>query len=357
MTDADEPFGPEAAMRLAGQADPTDRLDALDVEAEPPLFAGLEASPRPVISTAFDALIHSSSELRRASFYIGVIVLGLGAPLAVLAWRAATEPSALESLDFLMFLNLAMLLAIVGVLAAAIESRAVAIALLAARLAGRPMEARDAVRRSRTVFWRLLWAVVLANLPLVLIQTVLQERAAEAMGGESEFSILGASLLSAVLLAPLAYVQTWVVLGDVGPVQAVRRSVAVFRARKRLGVVVAVFEFGAQFLTAFGLLAGLDLVLRLTDVAGLGSGGDMAATAVIGALMAVFVFAAGTLLFTVSAVAAAPQVVGYLAINRAAPGLERLRSSAAGFRWFPRRMLAAIVAGALVLWAGLGTAT
>ena len=60
-----------------------------------------------------------------------------------------------------------------------------------------------------------------------------------------------------------------VVLGDVNPFEALRRSFRVFRARKLAAAIVVVFETITALLVLFGISAGLDLVLRLFE--GLGS--------------------------------------------------------------------------------------
>ena len=74
--------------------------------------------------------------------------------------------------------------------------------------------------------------------------------------------------MAALVGAPFAYVLTGIVLGDVEPVESIRRSFRVFRARKGAAVLVALFESLAQLLILLGVSAGLDLVLRV--FAGLG---------------------------------------------------------------------------------------
>ncbi|HKG57242.1 MAG TPA: hypothetical protein VKA85_08340, partial [Candidatus Limnocylindrales bacterium] len=59
------------------------------VSAPPPPpspFRGLPTGAGSVLRLTFDLLTRSGPELRRASFYIGLIVVGLVAPVALLAW-------------------------------------------------------------------------------------------------------------------------------------------------------------------------------------------------------------------------------------------------------------------------------
>ncbi len=318
-------------------------------------FAGLSPSPGRVVSVAFDVLTQASGDLRRASFYVGLMVLLLATPLAFLLWRLALEPLALVDPDVGGWYALLAIIGLGGIVLATIESRAVAASLLAARLANRTVDLQAAVQRSRTVFWKLLGALALTNVPLFLVQSFVEDRTEELFGGVSEPSVIGAAIVTAVLFSPLAYVVSGVVLGDVGPWTAVGRSVRVFLARKRTGVVVALFEFGAQLLTAFGLVAGLDLILRGVDAVGLSAGDEVGAAFVAG-LIVILIFAAGSLLFTVAAIAIAPQVVAFVGLTHAAPGLARIGGEGHTFRWLTRPLVAVMIVAAVGMFAGLSAA-
>jgi hypothetical protein len=348
MTMGEPPASPEDG---ASPATPLIEVEPEPDEREEP-FAALSTRAPSVVATAFDTLARSSGDLRRASFYIGLIVLALATPFAFLVWRVALQPFGVMPLHVAGPLDAAAAIAVVGVLVATVESRAVAVALLAARLAGRPADLRAAVERSRRVFWVLVAASILTNVPLLLVQRLLGERAAELFRGESELSVLGASLATALLFSPLAYVVTGIVLGDVGPWVAIKRSVRLFRAAKVTGVVVALFEFGSQLVTAFGVGAGLDLVLRAVSVTGL-TGDSPTGAALTAALIVILLFALGTLVFTVAAISIAPQVVAFLGLTHVAAGLDRVWPETAEFRWLTRPLLAAMALGALAMFAGL----
>jgi len=328
----------------------------------PSPWAELPTTPGRVVSRALDVLTEAGADLRRASFYIGLVFAGLTAPLAILLWRltllpagAFPEPPILTSRSLDTWLAVVSFIAVAGVVVTGIESRGVGIALLAARLGRRPLPLRDAVQRTRTVFWRLFWLNLLINVPLFFVQGFFGGVAARLFGGETEVSVVAAALVTVVLFSPIAYVQAGVVLGDVGPFQAVRRSIGMFAARRRTALMVALFEFGSQFVTLFGLTAGLDLVLRFAGLADLGASGDAATAALVGILIVAIVFAAGTLIFTVATISAAPQVVAFLALTHADQGLTRLRADDRRFRWMTRPMVAAMAAGALALVGALST--
>ena len=287
------------------------------------------------------------------------------APFALLVWRVSVDFEALSIAERInrltggvqLAINASLIVAAIGLLIAFIESRAVAVTLLAARLEGRPLRLQDAVERSRRVFWRIVRATILTTIPLLLVQRAMEELAAGAFRGVSEVSVISAGIVATIVLAPFAYVLTAIVLGDVGAFSGVRRSIRLFRAGKLAALVVALFAWGAQLLTSFGVVAGLDLVLRAAGLTSLFSSSDAAATALTAIVLVVLVFAVGTLLFTVAAISNAPQVAMYLALTSQAPGLDAARTAAghgrSRFRWLTRPYLALVIAAVLILSAGL----
>jgi hypothetical protein len=263
------------------------------------------------------------------------------APFALLVWRVSVDFEAMSigermsrlSAGVDLAINASLIVAAIGLFVAFIESRAVAVTLLAARLEGRPLALRDAVARSRRVFWRIVRATILTTIPLALLQRALEGFMAELFRGESEVSVISAGILTTVLLAPVVYVLTAIVLGDLGAWAAVRRSIRLFRAGNFAALVVALFAWAAQLLTSYGLVAGLDLVLRAADLTSFFSSSGATASVVTAIVLLVLLFAAGTLLFTVAAISHAPQVVMYLALTNAAPGLEVARAHPSEDRW------------------------
>ncbi len=288
---------------------------------------------RHLIGASFDLLAQATEETRRASFYIGAIVLGLVAPFALATWviqvrtihltvaqTTALTTSAAGAWDDVLAWPMVLGLAI-----AAIESRLVAIALLGGRLAGRPISVHQAIARSRMVFWRAIVGGIVAGIPLAVVQGVFTAMLAGAvpLGGEGSF--LAIILATALVGAPFTYVQSGIVLGDVDAIEATRRSFRVYRARKVAAVVVALFETAALLLILLGLSAGLDIALRVFDGLGLGPDSGPAGLVLITAGIVVATFAFGTLLFTVTALSLAPQVVMFVGLTHATLGLDHVR--------------------------------
>lgn len=335
-----------------------------------------------MIVGTFDLLTRASIDIRRGSFYIGLIVLGTVAPVVLLAWGVQVATAGLSDRDTVTvaqgpigaWVGAASLLAFAGALVAIVESRGLAVALLGARLEGRPLNVRDAVQRSRTVFWHVVAATLLISGPLTVIQYALAAWLATVFHGVSEVTTFSAAIVAATLGTPFAYVTAGIVLGDVGAIEATRRSIRLFAVRRRSALVVSLFAFAAQLLTGIGLGSGLDLVLRVFEALGLGPASGNVGVAITSALIVIIVFAFGTLLFTVTAIAAAPQVLMFLALTHATPGLAKVRALATGpqvpiqagwgagpppirwrFRWLTRPMLLAMVLGALVAAGGLAS--
>jgi hypothetical protein len=374
---ASEPLaGPPADAAPPGEPEP---------RAEPPPpspFASLRTTPGSVLVTAFDLLTRASGDVRRGSFYIGVIVLGTIAPIAVLAWgfAIAAEGEEFGGLSDAMsgsggeWLVIATWLAFGGLIVAFVESRAVATALLAAKIDGRRFTLRDAVQRSRAVFWQVLVGIAIISIPVLIAQGLLEAWLGGVFHGASEITSITSAIVLAIVASPFAYVLSGIVIGDVGPVESARRSLRLFSVRRRTAVVVSLFALAAQYLTVFGASAGLDLIARVFESLGLGpQSGDVAIAAITVVILAV-VFAIGSLLFTVAAIAVAPQVAMFLALTHATPGLDATRPVAAStsepaavaaspwsaprraprrFRWLTLPMRGAIVLGAVSAVAGL----
>jgi len=110
-----------------------------------------------------------------------------------------------------------------------------------------------------------------------------------------------------------------IVLGEVPMLDAIGRSWRLVRLRPGLAAVVAVFAVIGQFIVLFGLSAGLDIVIRLLD--GVGAVGSIPPALVV-PIAAALVFAAGTLMFLVEAIAAAPAVHAFAALTHYTRGLQ-----------------------------------
>ena len=262
-----------------------------------------------------------------------VVVLGIvahGTPLEDLLQGASVfdlgtpaGEAASEALGATLFVVL--FLAIIGYFVISIEGQAIAILLLAGRVADRPISLDEALVRSRRVFWRLVRAAIIVAIPSTIAQFVVL---IPLSGGSqtSEGPTLLATAVSTIVIMPFTYYATGIVLGDVNARQAVRRSLTLFGVRKRLGITVAIFAAVAQYLLVFGAGVGGDILTRVIAPLGLSPDGGIGAIAIIGILGLVFVFALGSLLFLVSAISVAPQVIAFLSLTHYTGGLDAARA-------------------------------
>ena len=347
---------------------PPTPVDAASDEPRPSLAAQIPlVSTGRLLAESFDLLTRSSRDMRRASFYIGLIVLGTAGPfaLATLARESVGFDMSFEGYLALTgatdgLLGLLGLLAFVGIAVAGVEARSMAMGLLGSRMAAHPISIRGALARSRQTFWRAIVASIVVAIPVALVQSAVSLVVDPLFGLAAEASLITSTLVSAVAGAPFAYVLAGVVLGDVDPFEAVRRSFRVYRARRPAASIVAVFETITALLLVLGLGAGLDVVFRLFGALGLGVESDALGLAVTYVGVVAIVFAFGTLLFTVMAITIAPQVVMFVGLTHTTMGLDRVRAGALddpavrrpgrpGFRWMSRLMLVGFVIGAVGL--------
>jgi hypothetical protein len=271
--------------------------------------------------------------MRRASFYIGLVTLATVGPLALASWaievvsihRTQRQMEAILVDGGSAWLGLLASVAGFGLLVAAVESRAMAAAILGGQLAGRAVSPRASLERSRMVFWSVIVGSIIVSVPLLIAQFAMNAAASAALGDQVDVSIVTSTVAAAVIGAPLAYILSGIVLGDVGPFEAVRRSFRVFRARKLAAALVAVFETIATVLVVLGLGVGLDIVLRIFGALGLGADSGPAGLALMTLAILAGVFALGTLIYTAYAIALAPQIVMFIGLTRATFGLERVR--------------------------------
>ena len=379
----DQPEPAAEPTELAGEptepaAEPTEHAgEPTEPAAEPTGPAQSAAAPVPVppvestrrlLGASFDLITRASDDMRRASFYIGIVVLGTVGPLALASFglavasthRTEREMTALMAGGVATWLSLLGILAGLGAFVAAIESRAMAVAILGGHFAGRPIAVRAALARSRTVFWRVILASFMVGIPVGIGQSVISAVLEAILGPQADVSIVAPVLAAAVVGAPFAYLLGGIVLGDVGPVEAMRRSFRVFRARKPAAALVAVFETIAILLVFLGLGAGLDIALRVFDALGLGPDSDPVGLALVTIGILAGVFALGTLIYTAFAISLAPQVVMFVGLTRATFGLDHVRPggdrdptgtrpAVERFRSVTRPMLLGFVAGAVGL--------
>ena len=336
-------------------------------------------SARRVVSSGLQLAVDSSSAIRRASIYIGLLALGAFGPAITLlllgigrlasdpatAETMATDPSLvlLEQPELAGPLSLIYLLVIVGMVllvAISVDAQAIAIAILGGRASEMPLRLREAIVRARQVFWRLLGASLLVGLASGIVTLVLTLPFLRPFDSNEGIGFIG-SIVGTLVVAPFAFAGTGIVLGDVGAIEALQRSVALFRARPRIALVVTLFTLVTSAIQTFALGAGLDVALRVAELMHLSldqGGAPLILTAII---VLAFVVAFGSLTFTIAAIVAAPQVTGFLGLTFFSGGLDRARvpegAPPRGFRWVTLPMLTTMVALAFAAALSVPTVT
>jgi hypothetical protein len=324
-------------------------------------------STRRLLGSSFDLVGRASDDMRRASFYIGAIVVLTVAPAALGSWaiEVASVHRNGEGVARLLgeggtaWYGLLFYLALAGLIVAAVESRTMASSLLGGHFAQRPITVRQALARSRMVFWRAIVASIIVAIPVGVAQVVLTILIGAVFGPGVDLTV-PTSLVAALFGAPFAYLLTGIVLGDVNAREATRRSFRVFRARPIAACLVVIFETIALVLVTLGLSAGLDVVLRLFDALGVGVESGPAGLALITVSIVVLAFAFGTLLYTAFAISIAPQVVMFVGLTHATIGLDHVRAGGRNdpdvrrarqkrFRWLTRPVLIGTGIGVLGL--------
>ena len=321
---------------------------------------------RQLIGSSFELLTQSGDVMRRASFYIGLIILGTVGPLALALWGSllagfdpefvAAQSSTAAAAGLWLFLLLAIVFA--GIVVGVIESTGVTISLLGAAFSGRPITIRQAVERSRMSFWSIVVATLVVSIPTGIVRQVI--------GQTTEVGVALGLIVGTLIQWPFVYAAAGIVLGGVGPIEALQRSVRIVRARKVAALILAILPSVYGLLVLIGLEAGIDLAARAMEALGLGLDSGPFGVALITVLIVMVTFALGTLLYTVTAIVYAPQVVMFIGLTRATMGLDRVRPGGdhdpdhhgperALFRWLTRPMLGGFVLGGLGLAGFLAT--
>jgi hypothetical protein len=318
-----------------------------------------------------DLSLSANRQLRGASVYIGLLTLALVGPFVIIVLAFAASQGGFGWLEDMLlgiepnllpvdnsvatYLVISALVATVGFFVIGIESQIIAAAILGGRALGRPMSLREALHRSRQVFWRVVGASLLVGFLLVLPNVILNYVLSQAFDPTSEAPTVIATAIGALLAAPFAYIVTGIVLGDVGAGEAVRRSTSLARARWRLAIAVTSVGAVMAYIQLFAIGAGVDILTRFGSMLHLGfdsPGGTIALTLVV----LIGVLAVGSLTFTLTALRDAPQVVAFVGMTGYGAGLDGSRRTDGTpwrVRWISVPMLIAIGLGAFVGLAGV----
>lgn len=356
---------PEPAVAEPAPAGEPRAAQAFAPAEEPPPLP----TARELISVGLELALRSSRSIRNASMAIGLQLLAAAGPLVLFLIIVATKaPTALDGLfagqtplpgsrdeAIATSFFLTVLVAILAFTALTAESRIVAVSLLGGEAGHRPVAPHEALRRSRQVFWRVIVATIVVQIPLTVASDLVESAASPLLGGSQEALLLLGLVVTTLLTVPFAYVLTGIVIGGATPATAIRRSIGLARVRWRLALVAAIADALAQTLLILGLSAGLDVVGTIATGLGLGLDSGPAATFATLALALLGTAAVGSLVFTVSALAAAPQVVAFVGLTRYTAGLDGARDAAAArpARWVSIPMALGIAIALLASIAGV----
>lgn len=290
---------------------------------------------RELIRQSLDLLTRRDAGLRGASFYIGFMLLATFGPMAVILGLMFTlpglfdipspdgvlpgTPPAVDPGGWPAWLLLAMIPAFLGYLAAGVEARSMATAVIGGRVEGRPLRLRESISVARRRFWSVLGAQVLIGIVSFIISAIVQVVLAIVLRGGQELTFGVSLVVSVIIGAPFVYVPAGIILGEVDIIEAIRRSFRLVRMRKQLAVVVTLFGVLSQFIVLFGLSQGIDIIARLLIGAGVV---DTFPRPLVVPVAAALVFAVGTLTFLVEAIAAAPAVHAFAALTHYTHGLQ-----------------------------------
>ena len=326
MTEADAPGDrPEADA-------PTPAPPAPEPAADEPAVAG-PVGARDILWRGLDLNLAASRDVREASILVGLLSLAAGGPVAavLLAFsnrvvdanaRLDVEAAiALQGLRGLMVLVL--IIGLGAIVALSIDSQLLAVDVIARRATGRPFDLRSSLEIARIRFWRLARANVLIGVILFLPRWAFEQ--VVAPGGvvrESQFVVL--TIVGIILSIPFAYVATWIVLGQVGARESVRRSWRLARTRPSLAVVIAIVNTLFQTVALFALGSAGDVLFRIVDALGLANGTGLG-LAPLAVVIGLGIAAAGSLVMTIAALTAGPAVVAFLRLTGDASGLDALR--------------------------------
>ena len=361
-------FDPPPPPAFAGPASfGTAGLAAASRPEPPPPTAetlAIPLGPRKLVGTALDLLTRQDSGLRSASFYIGLMVLLTVGPAVALiglvvasgagdAFLGAGRTDRIPAWVGWMFL--AALPALLGFLAAGVEARALATAVIGGRAEGRPLRLRESIAVARARFWSVLVAEILVGILSVAIESVLTFALRAAVGSVDAIGYGVSVAVGVVVGTPFIYTTAGIVLGEAGALEALRRSVRLARARKQLAVVVTLFSVLAGLVVQLGLGVAADTVSRVLSGTGLA---DNFPAALVVPLAAALVFAYGTLVLLTEAIAAAPAVHAFVALTHYTGGLELGRREPLPVQhpwdpWFTPGLAAATVVGLAALVSGV----
>jgi hypothetical protein len=289
-----------------------------------------------IIGRGLDLNVAASSDVRRVAILIGLLALAAAGPIVAFLLAASGGVGGLtvdgQYVDIVALQGrvdtariLAGLSTWIGIgcfIALAIDSQLLAVHVIASRATGRPFSLRPALEVVRIRFWRLARANILVGVILVVPRAVL-ERILAPRGIALQSQSVVQVVLDVILSVPFAYLATWILLGQVGAREAVRRSWRLARSRPSLALVIAVVNVAFQTIALVALGSAADILVRIAGALGLDRATGLGIVP-LGALVALAIVAAGSLVMTIAALIVGPQVVAFLRMTGTDGGLAAL---------------------------------
>jgi hypothetical protein len=283
-----------------------------------------------VLADGLSVAAGSSRLLRDPSIYLGLLTLALAGPgvvsqLWVLSWSESvniTSPAVVDAANEAIGLSAVLLvLALGGLIAVSIEAGAIGVVLIGGRVMARPVTLRVALERSRRVFWRLVRAALAIGVIEIAVSFAWRFATNAAAMVDGVPNVALEPIPAAIVSAPFIYSTVAIVIADDGTRAALRRSVGLARRRPKLTVALAAFALLSGVLEGLALGSGLDLIVRVTEGLHLDvADGGASLVLAIGLGLAI-VTATGSLIFTVSAIVSAPQIVAWHRLGLSTDGL------------------------------------
>jgi hypothetical protein len=302
--------------------------------------AAVAAMPgaRAVVGRGLDLNVAASAEVRRASVYIGLLSLLSVGPIAATLWAFSARQGGLDWLQELArglrphfepigpgFGELFTVILILGfgcMLSIAVDAQLLATILIGATATGRRFELEAALALGRLRFWRFVRASAMIGLILLIPRFVINQVVMNGRPVGTDLQALIVTAIDILVSTPFAYVAPGIVLGAVGARESIRRSWRLARARWRLALLIGIVNTAVTYIASFALGAGGDILVRLGTAFGVGTAMGPIQIAVLAVIVAVGILSIGSLIMTIGALTAGPQIVAFLGLTGYSDGLD-----------------------------------
>ena len=296
------------------------------------------------VSRGLDLNVAASREIRRASLYIGLLWLLSIGPIAATLWAFSAKQGGFEWLqrlargfrpDFVPvgagFGEILFVILLIGfgcLVAVAVDAQLLATILIGARATDRRFSLGAAIALVRLRYWRYVRASALVGLILLVPRVLINQVVMNGRPAGTEAQALVSTAIDILVSTPFAYIAAGIVLGAVGARESIRRSWRLARARWRLALLIGIVNTAVTYIAGFAVGAGGDILVRLGTAFGLGGSTGPIQILVLALIVALAIVSIGSLIMTIGALTAGPQVVAFLGLTGYSSGLDALNDPA-----------------------------